>query len=93
MNKNGKIEKPKQLNIKSGRAYEAALELSKLTGENLTETVTQALEQRLDRIRASEERPGVAAALMELGRRYSALPDSGLSEDQILSYDENGLPT
>ena len=93
MNKHGKIERPKQLNIKDGRAYEAALELSKLTGESLTDAVTHALQERLDRLKAYDERPGVAEALMELGRRYSALPDSGLSENEILGYDENGLPT
>jgi antitoxin VapB len=81
-----------QLNIKSRRAYRAAVELSEITGESLTSAVTTALEEKLDRERRRTSREGIADRLMELGRRYSALPDSGLTEDEILDYDEYGIP-
>jgi antitoxin VapB len=88
-----------QLNIKSERAYRAALELSGLTGESMTSAVTAALEEKLDRERRRqppEQRPLTReeriAALMDIGRRYSELPLSGLTEDEILDYDEYGVP-
>jgi antitoxin VapB len=30
---------------------------------------------------------------MKIGHRYAALHDSGRSPDEILGYDEHGLPT
>jgi antitoxin VapB len=37
---------------------------------------------------------GLAAAIMEIGRRCAALPDfDRRSADEILGYDENGLPS
>jgi antitoxin VapB len=35
----------------------------------------------------------VAARLMKIGSRYSALADAGRSPDEILGYDDQGLPT
>ncbi|WP_245258323.1 type II toxin-antitoxin system VapB family antitoxin [Rhodopseudomonas palustris] len=35
----------------------------------------------------------IAAKLLEIGARYAARPDTGLSPDDILGYDRNGLPT
>jgi hypothetical protein len=35
----------------------------------------------------------IDACLMEIGRRYAALPDTGRTPDEILGYDDNGLPT
>ena len=95
MNEHPKIDGRVQLNIKSLEARRLALELAELTGESLTEAVTLALRDRLVRERRQRRKPGeVAAKLMELGRRFSALPDNDTrSADEILGYDENGLPT
>jgi antitoxin VapB len=30
---------------------------------------------------------------MKIGSLYAAFPDTGRSPDEILGYDENGLPT
>src|SRR5688572_13194564 len=93
--------KPKrQLNIKSERAYEAAQELSELTGESLTSAVTRALEEKLGRERQNRAvaerqltRDERIAALLDLGRRYSELaPKTSLTPDEIIGYDELGLP-
>jgi len=81
------------LNIKNDEAHRLAAELSRLTGETLTTTVTVALRERLDRERRRRDRAGVAARLMAIGRRYAALPDSEVQDpDAILGYDEQGLP-
>lgn len=82
------------LNIKSDEAHRLATELARLTGESLTTTVTLALRERLERAQRRAQRQGVAEALLDLGRRYAALPEGDpRTAEEILGYDENGLPT
>jgi antitoxin VapB len=85
--------KPMHLNIKNDEAHKLATELARLTGENLTSAVTLALRERLARERRRRNTDNVAARLLKIGNRYAALPDSGGSPDEILGYDEHGLPT
>ena len=70
-----------------------AEELADIKGESPTAAVTTALRERLAR-----ERPGdretVARRLQEIGQRYAHLPDADpRSAEDILGYDEHGLPT
>jgi antitoxin VapB len=81
------------LNIKNDEAHTLATELAQLTGENLTSAVTLALRERLARERRRRNIDDVAARLLKIGNRYAALPDNGRSPDEILGYDEHGLPT
>lgn len=81
------------LNIKNDEAHRLATELARLTGENLTNVVTLALRERLVRERRRRRTDGIAAQLMKIGDRYAALPDTGRSPDEVLGYDEHGLPT
>jgi antitoxin VapB len=80
------------LNIKNDEAHELATELARLTGENLTSAVTQALRERLAREHRRRNTENVAAKLMRIGNKYAVLPDSGRSPEEILGYDD-GLPT
>ncbi|MCG8359907.1 MAG: type II toxin-antitoxin system VapB family antitoxin [Kiloniellales bacterium] len=82
------------LNIKNERAHRLAKELASLTGESLTSAVTLALEQRLNREKAKRNRTGLAERLMEIGRRSASRPVlDDRSPEEILGYDESGLPT
>ena len=82
------------LNIKNHEAHRLAAELADLTGESLTAAVTCALRDRLERERRRRSGVSVAERLMDIGRRYAALPDAvGRTPEDILGYDENGLPT
>ena len=82
------------LNIKSDEAHRLASELAGMTGESLTAAVTSALRERLARERRSRNRNGTADALLTLGERFSNLPDrDSRSAEEILGYDEHGLPT
>jgi antitoxin VapB len=81
------------LNIKNDEAHRLATELAKLTGESLTSAVTLALRERLARERRRRQTDKMAAALMQIGSRYAALPDTGQTPEQVLGYDEHGLPT
>jgi antitoxin VapB len=81
------------LNIRSQETEELASALAKLTGETKTEAVTQALRERLQRIRRSRARKRLADELDEIALHCSALPVRNMrTADEIMGYDENGLP-
>ena len=81
------------LSIKNDEAHQLATELAKLTCESLTSAVTVALRERLARERRRRRSDRIVARLMKIGSRYAALADTGRSPDDILGYDEEGLPT
>jgi antitoxin VapB len=66
---------------------------SRLTGESLTSAVTLALPERLARERRRSRTGRVAVSLMKIGSEFAALADTGRSPDEILGYDDHGLPT
>jgi antitoxin VapB len=80
-----------QLNIKNPEARRLADELSALTGESVTETVTRALRERLERTKKSHGKEGVAERLMEIGRRAAARPIRDDRHPDDILYDEFGL--
>lgn len=81
------------LNIRNPEAEKLAEALARLTGETKTEAVTQALRDRLDRLRRERTQRRLADRLDEIALRCSRLPvlDSRTA-DEILGYDEHGLP-
>ena len=84
-----------QLNIKNEEAHRLAAALARLTGESMTEAVTEALRERLDREKARRGRTGMAERLLEIGRRHAArLPPDHPSSIEMIDelYDEDGLP-
>ena len=83
-----------QLNVKNHEAHVLASALTTLTGESLTDAVTIALRDRLERERRRRGADAVADRLMAIGRRFAQLPDADArTPEEILGYDENGLPT
>jgi antitoxin VapB len=81
------------LSIKNPRAEQLALEVSRETGETMTDAVIHALEERLERIRGRKRGPGLLDEIMQISARCRALADvDDRSADQILGYDDNGLP-
>jgi antitoxin VapB len=86
------MKKGMHLNIKNDEAHKLASELAELTGESLTSAVTLALRERLARERRRRRPDRIVAQLMKIGSRYAVLADTGRSPDDILGYDEHGLP-
>lgn len=82
------------LNIKDTQTYELAAELARNHGESLTQTVKTALRERLERDRAAEPNHArLAETVLELGKRASSRPVlDGRSPDDIIGYDETGVP-
>jgi antitoxin VapB len=81
------------LNIRSAETEELANALAKLTGETKTEAVTQALRERIQRLRRARAKRRLADELDEIALHCSTLPvRDRRSADEIMGYDENGLP-
>jgi antitoxin VapB len=81
------------LNIKNAEADRLAHELAEKTGETLTETVIQALRERLMRLESCRSCLSMEKELMKIGRRCAALPDLDRpSVDEILGYNDVGIP-
>lgn len=85
------------LNIRNPETEELAETLARLTGETKAEAVTQALRDRLARLRRQRNqrsRTPLADDLDRIAVHCSRLPvrDSRTPEE-ILGYDEHGLPS
>ncbi len=77
------------LSIKSDRADRLARDLVALTGETITEAVEASLEARL----ASERKRRNRANLADIVERFQSLPVlDQRTPDDIIGYDESGLP-
>lgn len=81
------------LNIKDPATEKTVRELAALTGETVTTAIRRAAEERLQRVRCDHQDRSLAAEILEIGKRCAALPDrDGRSAEEILGYDEHGLP-
>lgn len=81
------------LNIKDSKTDQLARRLARLTGESITQAVRTAVEERLEREERHRGRPSIEH-LMDIARRYASrqvIDDR--SPDEIIGYDERGLPT
>ncbi len=86
------------LNIKNADVERLAAEVSKLTGENKTQAIRKALEERKARLELQGERSLEALTALMKERIWSKLPDSvrgkGISQeeqDEILGYGPEGF--
>lgn len=81
------------LSIRNSETERLVRAVAKETGESLTQAIEQSLRERLDRL---QRRRPAALALQKLNdilRRVDSLPDKDeRSPDEILGYDEDGLP-
>jgi len=82
------------LSIKDPEADRLARAVAQRTGETLTQAVVNALRERLAREQRKDQAvESLVEDVMEIGRHCAALPllDARSAED-ILGYDDNGLP-
>ena len=81
------------LSIKDAKAVRMARELAHATGETITQAVATAIEERLTRVRRRIQGRRLADELDEIAKRCGALPvHDPRTPDEILGYDERGLP-
>ncbi|HEY6456693.1 MAG TPA: type II toxin-antitoxin system VapB family antitoxin [Steroidobacteraceae bacterium] len=81
------------LNTRSAEAEALATELARLTGETKTQAVTKAVRDRLERVKRGRHHRSLADELDTIGKHCAALPVfDPRSPDEIVGYDEHGLP-
>lgn len=81
------------MNIKNKEAYQLTKQLAKLTGESLTTAVTEAVRERLGRVRRKQG-VDLADRLLAIGQDCAAhlkKPFRTIDHGEML-YDERGLP-
>lgn len=81
------------LSIKHPEADRLARKLARVTGETITEAVTKAIRERF--VRETGRNPAVVLAEIDrIVAEVAQLPVlDGRTADEIIGYDENGLPT
>jgi antitoxin VapB len=81
------------LSIKDPETERLARMLAERTGETITTATRRALEERLRRIGSDARKAALLEDLAASRRRWSALPVlDNRSTDEIIGYDESGLP-
>ncbi len=81
------------LNIKNEETHRLAQQLARLTGESMTAAVTEAVRERLDRVRRARN-GSLADRLVAIGKECAAHlkePFRTVDHGEML-YDERGLP-
>ncbi|MBA3605705.1 MAG: type II toxin-antitoxin system VapB family antitoxin [Acidimicrobiia bacterium] len=82
------------LNIKDPATDQLVRELAAATGESITVAVATAVRQRLDRVQGTSRASDLVSQIASIAERCSALPIlDPRAADEILGYDEHGLPT
>ena len=82
------------LSIKHPEADRLARRLAKRTGEGLTEAILKAIQERLEREERKASPRSVKDELTAIQQRLARLPVlDNRSPDEIIGYDENGLPS
>ena len=81
------------LSIKNSETERLAREIAKQTGESITEAIQKALQERMERMKQRRRRGSAREEIEEILRRVHALPVlDPRSPDEIIGYDEHGLP-
>ena len=81
------------LSLKDPEVDRLAREVAARTGETLTAAVAVALRERLARLKGRRRRRPLREELRDIARRCAALPTlDDRSADEIVGYDERGLP-
>jgi antitoxin VapB len=81
------------LHIRDPEADRLARELAAKTGQPITRVVVEALRDKLKREQDRVNFPRLKDEIMEISRRTATMPRrTGRTADEILGYDERGLP-
>ncbi|MDE0340578.1 MAG: type II toxin-antitoxin system VapB family antitoxin [Nitrospinae bacterium] len=82
-----------QLNIKDAETHTLAKRLANLTGESMTKAVKRAIQEKLVRVEKMQGGTPLADELDRIALYCARLPRRDeRSSDEIIGYDESGLP-
>jgi antitoxin VapB len=85
-------EESMSLNIKDPTAHTLAQTLAKETGETMTQAVTEALRERLERVRRHRKPEATVAELLAIGHRCASTLTGKPVDHGDMLYDERGMP-
>jgi antitoxin VapB len=81
------------LSIKNDDTERLARQVASATGESLTEAIHKALQERWHKLSANRRHKVLTGQIEDLLRRVDSLPTlDSRPEDEILGYDEHGVP-
>ena len=81
------------LSIKNEETERLARLVAQQAGESITEAIQRSLAERLERMKHTRQERRTRKALEEILQRVDALPTLDTSpEDEILGYDQHGIP-
>jgi antitoxin VapB len=81
------------LSIKDPETEQLARSLAQLTGENITTATKRAIEERLRRLGGQTRKDALLHDMAEIRRRWSEMRVlDERTPDEIVEYDEHGLP-
>jgi antitoxin VapB len=81
------------INLKNPETERLVRELVQLTGESLTDAITEAVRERLERTRRGLDRASSYERVRAIQRRVRERPVlDPRSPDEIIGYDEHGVP-
>jgi antitoxin VapB len=81
------------IHIKNDEAEQLAREITRTTGETITQAIIVALKERLQRLRGRRQAHTVREKLKLVLDRVDQLPDlDNRSADEILGYGQHGVP-
>ncbi len=82
------------LTIRNPETERLVTELVRETGENKITAITTALRDRLMRVQRERQHRSLADEVERIAQHFASLPVlDNRTPDEILGYDENGLPT
>ncbi|MEO5924113.1 MAG: type II toxin-antitoxin system VapB family antitoxin [Bryobacteraceae bacterium] len=82
------------ISIKNEETEALARKLAELTGESITNAVRTAVSERYERLKRDRSGRSLEAELNQIALHCAQLPDvSTLTDDEVLGYDEFGIPT
>ncbi len=81
------------LSIRNSQAEQLAREVATISGENLTQAIIHALEERLVRLKGRRTTSNLMQEIMTISQRCSSIPDiDQRSPEEILDYNQSGIP-
>ena len=80
------------LNIKDPATHTLAQTLAKETGETMTQAVTEAIRERLQRVRRQRKPEATVAELLAIGHRCARALKGKPVDHGAMLYDERGFP-
>lgn len=80
------------LNIKDREAHKLAQQLAEETGTTMTKVVTEALREKLGRVRRAKRSKATAEELKAIAKRFRSHLKGPVQDHGTFLYDERGLP-